>query len=127
MHSSTSSAPKVRPIRPADHRGRLGVGKQVFPRSSRAQTFSATRRRTRAASWRLHPQASFRRRHCVDDGFWGTPQNVEGDTLVIPVDSPATLEAFRRDFRLQRQTGQHGLLLFPGLIWETKARYRVQL
>ena len=43
------------------------------------------------------------------DGFWGTAKNVEGDTLVLPVDTPATLDAFRRDFRLKRQSGQHGL------------------
>lgn len=95
-----------------DDRGRWGVGKQVFPRSSQAQTFFG---------YTETPEGGFLMGGCVlkhhsigdtcfkPDGFWGETLRIADDNLTIPVSSPEVIAAFRRDFMLQRQPGQYGL------------------
>ncbi len=95
-----------------DARGRWGIGKQVFPRSSRAQGFFG---------YSETADASFLMGGCIlkhhwvgdvcykPDGFWGVPTAVDGDTVTIPVTDPAILERFRKDFRLRRSSGEQGL------------------
>lgn len=95
-----------------DDRGRWGVGKQVFPRSSRAQTFFGY---TETDDGGFLMGGCILKHHFIGetcfkpDGFWGSPTEVDGDTLVLPVSDAALLEAFRKDFRLQRKSGQRGL------------------
>ena len=95
-----------------DDRGRWGIGKQVFPRSSKAQTFFGY---TETDEGGFLMGGCVLKHHTVDgtcfkpDGFWGESKDVEGDVLTVPSADPNVLAAFRRDFKLHREPGQRGL------------------
>lgn len=95
-----------------DARGRWGIGKQVFPRSSRAQTFFGYSETGEGA---FLMGGCILKHHAVEqiyykpDGFWGESKEVLDDTLTIPVTEQSTLAEFRRDFHLTRAQGQNGL------------------
>jgi hypothetical protein len=95
-----------------DDRGRWGVGKQVFPRSSHAQAFFGYTESDRGA---MLMGGCVLKNHSVDgvwykpDGLFGELKEVEGDELTVPVTDGPTLEAFRSDFRLNRKPGERGL------------------
>lgn len=99
----------------SDQLGRWGIGKQVFPRSSNAQTlfgFSVTDE---------HPNgfllgSCILKYHEVEgrmyrpDGYFGATLDVgEGQRISIPTQDKSLLENFRSDFNLRRATGQNGL------------------
>jgi hypothetical protein len=99
----------------SDQLGRWGIGKQVFPRSSNAQTlfgFSVTD---------AHPEG-FLLGSCIlkyhevsgrvfrPDGYFGSTLDVgEGQQISIPTQNRHLLESFRSDFNIRRSTGQNGL------------------
>jgi hypothetical protein len=99
----------------SDQLGRWGIGKQVFPRSSNAQTlfgFSVTDQ---------HPNG-FLLGSCIlkyhevqgrmyrPDGYFGATLDVgEEQRISIPTEDKNLLETFRSDFNLCRATGQNGL------------------
>jgi len=95
-----------------DARGRWGIGKQVFPRSSRAQTFFGY---TETDEGGFLMGGCVLKHHQIDgvsykpDGFWGEVAEVAGDQLTVPTSDGDTIAAFRRDFRLQRTAGDRGL------------------
>jgi hypothetical protein len=95
-----------------DDRGRWGVGKQVFPRSSKAQAFFGYTETDRGG---MLMGGCILKHHCVDqkwykpDGFFGESKSIAFDTLTVPVTDARVLSDFRADFRLRRQPGQHGL------------------
>ena len=95
-------------------RGRWGLGKSVFPASGRLHTiFGLT---CRAADGRalLYGQ-SVLGTHATDEGDWtsfgffGQVRGAGGpDALALPVEEPAVIEEFRRDFGLARGEGEPG-------------------
>jgi hypothetical protein len=95
-----------------DDRGRWGVGKQVFPRSSRAQTFFGF---SETSTGRFLMGGCVLKHHTVNgvmytpDGFCGDTIELMGDTLTVPTTDPALLESFHAQFRLARRPGEHGL------------------
>lgn len=95
-----------------DARGRWGIGKQVFPRASRAQTFFGY---TETEEGGFLMGGAILKHHWVDDvcykpdGFWGDTVPVAGDALTVPVTDPAVLSRFREDFNLSRTPGEQGL------------------
>ncbi len=95
-----------------DRLGRWGIGKQVFPRASRAQTFFGY---TETPEGGFLMGASILKHHVVGqttykpDGFFGLAKTVEGDELPVPTSDDEVLERFRKDFRIERKAGQHGL------------------
>ncbi len=97
--------------------GRWGVGKQVFPRSSMAQSlFGYSEVRTNGANHRFMMGSCVLKHHSVygivyrPDGYFGESIEVRpGEELPVPVENPATLAQFRADFNLMRQDGETGL------------------
>lgn len=95
-----------------DARGRWGIGKQVFPRSSRAQTFFGY---TETVEGAFLMGGCVLKHHKVDgvsykpDGFWGEVVDIADDQLTVPTSDSSTIAAFRRDFRLERSSGDRGL------------------
>ena len=93
-------------------RGRWGVGKQVFPRSSLAQTFFGY---SETESGPFLMGACVLKHHNVagvtytPDGFWGNLLGVSDDQLPVPSADADALQRFHREFRLARRPGEHGL------------------
>ena len=89
-------------------RGRWGIGKYVFPRSSRINSFFATT--VRGDNRRLFMGQAVLKSHSIDgkyykpDGSLG--QGVNG--LIMPVEDTTFVEQFYADFRLKRAS-QPGL------------------
>lgn len=87
-------------------RGSWGVGKTVFPRASRISTFFGLTVRDHDEGNGLLLGRSILRYHQVDgksfksDGYFGVRRD---DDLVEPCEEEATLDEFRRDFKLRRQ------------------------
>lgn len=85
-------------------RGRWGVGKHVFPRSSGlSATFGYTARSTDGRRLLMgHSILKSHKlggHHYTPDGYFGAAGS---NPLVLPIVDPATLDAFRKDFRLSR-------------------------
>lgn len=95
-----------------DDRGRWGIGKQVFPRSSRAQMFFGY---TETSDGGLLMGGCVLKNHRVSDqwfkpdGYFGEQRLVDDDALTVPVRDPGTIERFRNTFHLARRAGQRGL------------------
>jgi hypothetical protein len=95
-----------------DARGRWGVGKQVFPRASRAQTFFGY---SETDDGGFVMGGCILKHHWVHDacykpdGFWGERLEIDGDTIVVPVTDEPVLAQFRADFRVRRIPGEKGL------------------
>ena len=96
-----------------DDRGRWGIGKQVFPRSSRAQTFFGYSETADGPA--LMGGCILKHHHdeqgkCYQpDGYFGLQKVLDGDTLTIPIHDPSVIEQFTSDFHLSRKPGQTGL------------------
>ena len=103
--------------------GRWGIGKQVFPRASRAQTFFGY---TETSEGGFLMGGSILKHHVVDqttykpDGFFGLAQSVDRDELTVPTSAQDVLERFRTDFRIERKPGQHGLSVVVPWLDETE-------
>jgi hypothetical protein len=96
-----------------NQRGRWGIGKFVFPRSSRISTF---------LGWTCtaEPFASHLLGRCilkshavegvsfVPDGYFGQPVALDGGRIAAPVSDEDTVRSFREHFRLTR-TRESGL------------------
>lgn len=85
-------------------RGRWGVGKHVFPRSSAISTTFAYTTRADDRRKLLMGHAIFKShkigaRHFTPDAYFGVPRH---DRLVMPFEEPHVLDCFRSDFRLVR-------------------------
>ncbi len=82
---------EAKTAKPGDDRGRWGIGKQVFPRSSRAQTFFGY---TETCEGGFLMGGCVLKYHTVDgtcfkpDGFWGDSKPVLGDTLTVLTSTP---------------------------------------
>lgn len=99
----------------SDQLGRWGIGKQVFPRSSNAQTlfgYSVTKERP----------AGFLMGSCIlkhhkvgevtfrPDGYFGGSRRLSGGhEISVPTEDSRLIEDFRRHFNLKRVNGQAGL------------------
>jgi hypothetical protein len=99
----------------SDQLGRWGIGKQVFPRSSNAQTFfgySVTDKHPRgfllgSCILKYHEVEG---RTYRPDGYFGATEDVgEGQSISVPTQDQDILESFRADFNLRRSPGQNGL------------------
>lgn len=94
--------------------GRWGVGKSVFNRASRINSFLAlTVRKSDGAA--LLIGRCFLLTHRIGDkgefhpyGRFGVPDADDPD-FILPVEDPATIDALRRDFRLARERSTPGL------------------
>jgi len=89
-------------------RGRWGVGKFVFPRSSRISTFWGLTVRSSDAQRELMGRTILKS-HAVEDeryvpdGYYGKPIEMEGGArLIVPFDEPDVIDRFCEDFGLQR-------------------------
>ena len=96
-----------------DDRGRWGIGKQVFPRSSRAQTFfgySETADGPALMGGCILKHHNDEQGVCYKpDGYFGLQEPVADDTFTMPIRDPAIIEQFRTDFNINRKPGQTGL------------------
>jgi hypothetical protein len=86
-------------------RGRWGIGKHVFPRSSRLSTFFGLTVRADDSQRLLMGQTVLKSHringtHFSPDGYFGV---IRPDKLVMPFKEVATLDQFCRDFRLARR------------------------
>jgi hypothetical protein len=99
----------------SDQLGRWGIGKQVFPRSSNAQTlfgFSVTKERP---SGFLMGSCILKHHKVGDttyrpDGYFGESRLLKGGhEISVPTENPRLIEDFRRHFNLKRAQGQAGL------------------
>lgn len=95
-------------------RGRWGVGKFVFPRSSRVSTFWGVTVR-HDDHRRLMMGRAILKSHAIEgqrfvpDGYFGEPQELGNDELIVaPVTDSTILDKFCSDFGLARQN-------WPGL------------
>lgn len=87
-------------------RGRWGVGKTVFPRSSRMNAFFGLTVRADDNRRLLMGQAVLRSHH-VDDGYF-SPDGYFGwhdEGFSLPVDDETLLQQFCQDFQLERTDG----------------------
>lgn len=99
----------------SDQLGRWGIGKQVFPRSSHAQTlfgFSVTRENPDG----FLMGSCILKHHKVDDityrpdGYFGESKDLgRGQEISVPTRDAKVLEGFRAHFNLRRRSGQAGL------------------
>ena len=90
--------------------GRWGVGKHVFPRSSRANAFFGLSVRANDGERVLMGHSVFKGHHAngkyfCPDGYFGVKKE---SGLVLPFTDAATLDKFAQDFRVQR-TNESGL------------------
>jgi len=107
-----------RSAKSGDERGRWGVGKYVFPRSSRIKTiFGYT---VRADDGRaLLMGSSVLRSHAVSDidflpdGLFGIRAKDERDFFVMPEDNPSLLAEFRNIFGLRRASESGLSIIVP--------------
>jgi hypothetical protein len=90
-------------------RGRWGVGKFVFPRSSRVSSFWAVTVRQEPKP-RLMMGRAILKSHAlgdqrfVPDGYFGEAQELEGgDRIIAPIEDTETIDAFCATFRLARE------------------------
>jgi hypothetical protein len=97
-----------------DDRGRWGIGKQVFPRSSRVQMYFGYSETLSGGSLM---GGCVLRHHKVDgktfkpDGYGGIQREVEGDQFTVPATEERVLSEFRSSFQVSRRPGQHGLTI----------------
>lgn len=87
-----------------EDRGRWGIGKYVFPRSSRINAFIALTVRNDDCKRLLMGQTVLKShtigtKYFTPDGDYG---QLDGDGLVLPVDDKALLDQFCQDFKLRR-------------------------
>lgn len=87
-------------------RGRWGVGKYVFPRSSRVNAFFGLSVRNSDKKRVLLGTSVFKSHHSkgkyfCPDGYFGEKDETD---LVLPYSDDATLDKFSKDFRLKRTT-----------------------
>lgn len=92
------------------NRGRWGVGKSVFPRSSRVSSFLAITVR-HDDKRRLLMGRAILKTHAIDDkryvadGYFGTWKHLEGGgDIVAPVEDAKAIDQFCDDFGLKRGT-----------------------
>lgn len=95
-----------------EDRGRWGIGKYVFPRSSRVNAFLTLTVRSTDSKTFVMGQAVLKShgvgdRYFTPDGDFGKT-NPDGTELVLPSDDAQFADQFRRDFSLSR-TGEPGL------------------
>jgi len=92
-------------------RGRHGIGKYVFPRTSRIRTFFALSVRSEDGRCLTCGQ-SILNTHTVDDevytpdGWWG---EFASDDFQLPVDGVEQIEGLSRDFSITRKAEESGL------------------
>jgi hypothetical protein len=89
-----------------EDRGRWGVGKHVFPRSSRANTFFGLSVRHDDKKKVLMGHSVFKSHRAqgkfyCPDGYFGVK---DSSGLVLPVSDDATLESFTKEFKIKRTT-----------------------
>jgi hypothetical protein len=102
-----------RSAKTGENRGRWGVGKQVFPRASRANLIFGYTVRHSDRRRLLMGSAVLKSHHVAEnpaffmpDGFFGHRQVSD---LVLPVENAAVLDAFAHTFHLTRKPDQPGL------------------
>lgn len=93
-----------------DDRGRWGIGKYVFPRSSRLSAFVCVTVRADDQKRLLMGQAVLKshtvgKKYFTPDGDYG---GSNADGLTLPVEDKTFIESFSKDFRLER-TDKPGL------------------
>jgi len=97
-----------------DQRGRWGLGKRVFQRSSNISTFFGLTVRSDDKHRLLMGQTVLKSHHINNeyyspDGWFGSLPEGSGDNLVMPVEDKALIETFIRIFDLQRGENDPGL------------------
>ncbi len=88
------------------------MGKQVFPRASRANLIFGYTVRRDDGKRLLMGSAVLKSHHIADDAAFYMPDGFFGhrreDDLVLPVEEPTTLDAFAKAFGLTRRSDQPG-------------------
>ncbi|MEY2878028.1 MAG: hypothetical protein RLZZ15_408 [Verrucomicrobiota bacterium] len=101
-----------RSAKTGDSRGRWGVGKQVFPRASRANLIFGYTVRRDDKKRLLMGSAVLKSHHIADDAAFYMPDGFFGhrreDDLVLPIEDSGTLDAFAKAFALTRRSDQPG-------------------
>jgi hypothetical protein len=92
-------------------RGRWGIGKHVFPRSSRISTYfgltiRADDRNQFLMGHTILKSHKFSEKNYAPDGYFGEP--MQDGIFMLPISDPEKLAQFRRDFHLSRDS-QPGL------------------
>ncbi len=111
-----------------EERGRWGVGKHVFPRSSRVNTFFGLSVRKDDGERVMMGHSVFKS-HRSDgkfycpDGYYGTKDD---SGLILPITDAVTLDGFCRDFRIKR-TNESGLsVVMPWIDPEITAKALIE-
>lgn len=83
-------------------RGRWGIGKYVFPRSSRINSFLAVT--VRADKRRLFMGQAVLKSHLIDGNYYKPDGSLgmDDDGLPMPLEDPQLIDDFCSDFKLQR-------------------------
>ena len=107
-----------------EDRGRWGIGKYVFPRSSRINAFIAVTVRDDDRKRLLMGQAVLKshtigKKYFTPDGDYGRPN---GDGLVLPVGERKFIEEFSEDFKLKRGNESGLSVVVPWIDEEIDAR-----
>lgn len=103
-------------------RGRHGIGKYVFPYTSRIRMFIAATVRDTDGKCLIAGQSVLKSHHVGEerftpDGWWGWfEQDGEDDYFQLPVDSHDLFHQLKNDFGLERQADQSGLSLIMPFI-----------
>jgi hypothetical protein len=96
-------------------RGRWGIGKYVFPRSSRANAFFGLTVRNGDNKRFLMGSSVFKshrvgEKYFCPDGYFGKK---DGSNLVLPFSDDATLDEFSKEFRIKRKTESGLSIVMP--------------
>lgn len=99
-------------------RGRHGIGKYVFPYTSRIRMFISATVRSSDKRVLIAGQSVLKAHrvlgdeaHYTPDGWWGKFEGKEGDYFQLPVESTDVFESLKKDFELTRTTEDTGLSL----------------
>jgi hypothetical protein len=111
-----------------EDRGRWGVGKHVFPRSSRANAFFGLSVRHDDGKRLMMGHSVFKSHRAggkfyCPDGYYGEK---DGSGLVLPISDAATLDMFSKEFRIKR-TNESGLsVVMPWIDPEITAKALIE-
>jgi hypothetical protein len=105
-------------------RGRHGIGKYVFPYSSRIRMFIAATVRSSDGRCLIAGQSVLKSHHVGEkrftpDGWWGGVEQVDADDYFpVPVEDAKLFAQMKADFSLSRKSNQSGLSLVLPYIQE---------
>jgi len=111
-----------------EDRGRWGVGKHVFPRSSRANAFFGLSVRHDDGKRVMMGHSVFKSHRAggkfyCPDGYYGEK---DGSGLVLPISDAATLDRFSKEFQIKRTTESGLSVVMPWIDPEITAKALIE-